>query len=71
MSRHIPWSEEDDQRLRCLAKSGFSLTEIARQIGRSKSSVGSRASKLAVAIARDRNPMQAPKKPSMGLSSAG
>ena len=71
MSQNIPWSDEDDQRLRSLAQSGFSLAEIAHQMVRSKSSVRSRALKIAIAIARDRNPMRAPKKPSIGLSSSG
>jgi hypothetical protein len=57
MSPNIPWSDEDDQRLRSLALSGMSLTEIARQMQRGLSSVRSRARKNATAIARDRNPM--------------
>jgi hypothetical protein len=62
MSRNIPWSDEDDQRLRSLALSGFSLAEIARQMLRGTSSVRSRALKMEIAIARDRNPMQGSKK---------
>jgi hypothetical protein len=62
MSRNIPWSDEDDQQLRSLALSGFSLAEIARQMVRVTSSVRSRALKLGIAIARDRNPMQGPLK---------
>jgi hypothetical protein len=62
MSPNIPWSDEDDQRLRNLAKSGLCLTEIAHQMRRGVSSVRSRALKITVAIARDRNPMQASKK---------
>jgi hypothetical protein len=69
MSQNIHWSDEDDQRLRILAQSGFSLKEIAHQMRRSKSSVRSRALKTAIAIARDRNPMQVPLRPSIGLSS--
>jgi hypothetical protein len=71
MSRNIPWSDEDDQQLRSLALSGFSLAEIARQMARSKSSVRSRALKIEIAIARDRNPMQRPRKATAGLSSSG
>jgi hypothetical protein len=68
MSPNIPWSDEDDQQLRSLAKSGLSLAEIAHQMRRSKSSVRSRALKITVVIARDRNPMQLPLRPSIGLS---
>jgi hypothetical protein len=58
MSRNIPWSDEDDRQLRSLAFSGFSLVQIAHQMVRSTSSVRSRALKIEIAIARDRNPMQ-------------
>jgi hypothetical protein len=72
MSRNIPWSDEDDQQLRSLALSGFGLAEIARQMLRGMSSVRSRALKLGIAIARDRNPMQGSKKTkSIGLSRSG
>jgi hypothetical protein len=71
MSRNIPWSDADDRQLRCLALSGISLAEIARQMVRGTSSVGSRALKLEIAIARDRNPMQGPRKPVAGLLSSG
>ena len=57
------WSTEEDERLRSLARTGFSLTEIAHQMKRSKSSVRARATKLTIALARDRNSMQAPSKP--------
>jgi DNA-directed RNA polymerase specialized sigma24 family protein len=63
----VPWSPAEDERLRKLALSGLSLTEIARQMERSKSSVRSRALKIKVAIARDRNPMQKTLRPSAGL----
>jgi hypothetical protein len=43
MSRNFPWSDDDDQQLRSLALSGFSLAEIAHQMVRSKSSVRSRS----------------------------
>jgi hypothetical protein len=36
------------------------LAQIAEQMLRNKSSVRNRASKLEIAIARDRNPMQKP-----------
>jgi predicted RecB family nuclease len=74
LNRHCPecelrdrcWEkamEKDD--LSLLAR--LSLTEIARQMERSKSSVRSRALKIKVAIARDRNPMQKTLRPSAGL----
>jgi hypothetical protein len=56
MSRNIPWSNEDDRQLRGLAVSGFRLAEIAHQMVSGKSSVCSRALKIEVAIALDRNP---------------
>ena len=64
MSRPIarPWLPADDDMLRSLARRGLSEGEIAAQMQRSKSSVRSRAEKVKVAIARDRNGMQ--KKPS-------
>ena len=68
MSRNIPWSDEDDQQLRGLALLGFSLAEIAHQMARGKSSVRSRALKIEIAIARDRNPMRKPQRPSAGAS---
>jgi hypothetical protein len=67
MSGNIPWSDEDDQQLRSLAFSGFSLAEIAHQMVRSKSSVRSRALKIEIAIARDRNRMQGPRKTTVAL----
>jgi hypothetical protein len=71
MSRNIPWSDEDDQQLRSLALSGFSLAEIAHQMMRGKSSVRSRALKIEIAIARDRNPMRKPQRPSAGALRSG
>jgi DNA-binding NarL/FixJ family response regulator len=59
----VPWTTEDDQELRSLARAGFSLVEIAQRMQRSKSSVRARATKLTIALARDRNSMQAPLKP--------
>jgi hypothetical protein len=54
----VPWSPANDEELRKLALSGASLAEIAEKVQRSKSAVRTRASKLNIAIARDRNPMQ-------------
>jgi hypothetical protein len=50
-----PWSLDEDERLRDLARSGFSLTEIALELQRRKSSVHGRATRLKIAVARDRN----------------
>jgi hypothetical protein len=54
------WLPADDERLRKLAVTGASLTQIAAQMERSKSSVRTRALNMGIAIARDRNPMQNP-----------
>jgi hypothetical protein len=54
----IPWSPDEDERLRKLALSGASMAEIAQQMQRTKSSVRTRALKLKIAIAREENPMQ-------------
>jgi DNA-directed RNA polymerase specialized sigma24 family protein len=54
----IPWSPDEDERLRKLALSGASMAEIAQQMQRTKSSIRTRASKLKIAIAREENPMQ-------------
>ena len=54
----IPWSPDEDERLRKLALSGASMAEIAQQMKRTKSSVRTRALKLKIAIAREENPMQ-------------
>jgi hypothetical protein len=67
MQRSRPWSPADDDLLRALAMRGLSEGEIAEQMDRSKSSVRSRAAKIQVAIARDRNGMQKPQR-SVGLT---
>jgi hypothetical protein len=53
-----PWTADDDKQLRKLAQAGLSLRELALELGRSTSSVRTRALKLEVAIARDLNGMQ-------------
>jgi hypothetical protein len=57
--KSIPWSPEEDERLRKLALSGLSMAEIAHELRRNRSSVNTRAAKLKIMMARDRNPMQA------------
>jgi hypothetical protein len=54
--KSTPWSPEDDERLRKLARSGLSVTEIAYEIGRNRTSVSRRAAKLKIVMARDRKP---------------
>ncbi len=53
-----PWSAEDDKQLRELARSGHSLVEIAREMGRKSPLFYTRTTKLKIAVARDRNPMR-------------
>jgi hypothetical protein len=55
-----PWTTEEDDRLRSLARSGYSLTEIAHRMGRNESSIRTRAIRIELSIARDRNAMQVP-----------
>jgi hypothetical protein len=62
----IPWSPDEDERLRKLALSGASMAEIAQQMQRTKSSVRARALKLKIAIAREENPMQKGKRAPRG-----
>jgi DNA-binding IclR family transcriptional regulator len=52
----ILWSPDEDDRLRNLARSGLSVTEIAHELGRNRTSVYRRAAKLKIVIARDRKP---------------
>jgi hypothetical protein len=47
------WSPDEDERLRNLARSGSSLTEIAHEIQRPKSSVHVSAARLKIVIARE------------------
>jgi hypothetical protein len=54
----VPWSEEEDEQFRKLAKSGIGMAEIAQMMQRTKSSVRVRALKLEIAIARQENPMR-------------
>jgi hypothetical protein len=52
------WTQAEDATLRKLALAGFSLAEISKQIGRSRSGVWTRAAKLEIAIAKDQNGTQ-------------
>ena len=54
----VQWSDEEDEQLRKLVRSGFGMAEIAESMQRTKSSVRARALKLNIAIARQENPMR-------------
>lgn len=64
----VPWTDDNDARLRELARSGIGLAEIASLMGRTKGAVRVRVSKLNLAVARQQNPMQVGKKPSKGTA---
>jgi hypothetical protein len=66
-----PWSPDEDERLRNLARSGFSLTEIALELQRRKSSVHGRATRLKIAMARDRNATPITRQVELGLKVKG
>ena len=44
------WTPEEDHLLRTLAEQGISRVEIAKRFGRSKNSIGIRATKLGVSL---------------------
>jgi len=52
----VQWSDEEDEQLRKLVRSGFGMAEIAESMQRTKSSMRARALKLNIAIARQENP---------------
>lgn len=56
--KFVPWTKEEDERLRSLAMSGLGMSGIAERLQRSKSSVRVRSANLKIAIAREENPMQ-------------
>jgi len=58
MSRTPTWSTTEDDRLRTLARSGLSLTEIKAQMPFSATTIRARALKLNIALARDLNGAQ-------------
>ena len=57
MSRDL-WTTDELEGLRELAQAGMSLTELAREMARSMSSIRTRAEKLNITIARDMNRMR-------------
>jgi hypothetical protein len=54
MSNGVPWSADDDQRIRDLARAGLSLGDIAIQMNRSISVIHRHAQRLRITIASDR-----------------
>jgi hypothetical protein len=54
----VPWTEEEDEQLRKLARSGCGMVEIAQIMRRTKSSVRNRVQNLNIAIARQENAMR-------------
>lgn len=57
MSNGVPWSTDDDQRVRDLARSGLGLGDIAIQMNRSVSVIHRHAKMLNITIASDRSGM--------------
>jgi hypothetical protein len=54
MSNVVPWSTDDDQRVRDLARSGLGLGDIAIQMNRSISVIHRHAKMLKITIANSR-----------------
>ena len=52
--KSIPWSPDEDERLRTLALSGASVAEMAKQMKRSEEAVRSRAYRLKIVVAKSR-----------------
>ncbi len=57
MIHGLPWSEDDDQRLRDLAQSGLDFSEIALQMSRSNSVIRRHAERLNISVASGRHVM--------------
>ena len=55
MTSGAPWSKEEDQRLRDLAKLGLNTEDIAAQMNRSKSAIRENAERLKITVASGRN----------------
>jgi hypothetical protein len=53
--KSIPWSPDEDERLRTLALSGASVAEMAKQMKRSPEAVRSRAYRLKIVVAKSPN----------------
>jgi hypothetical protein len=50
----IPWTSEEDKRLRTLALSGISVAAMPRQMKRSTAAVRNRAARLKIVVAKSR-----------------
>jgi hypothetical protein len=50
----IPWTSEEDKRLRTLALSGISVAAMATQMKRSTAAVRDRAARLKIVVAKSR-----------------
>ena len=50
----IPWTSEEDKRLRTLALSGTSVAAMATQMKRSTAAVRNRAARLKIVVAKSR-----------------
>ncbi len=50
----IPWTSEEDKRLRTLALSGISVAAMATQMKRSTATVRNRAARLKIVAAKSR-----------------
>ena len=50
----IPWTSEEDKRLRTLALSGISVAAMATQMNRSTAAVRNRAARLKIVVAKSR-----------------
>jgi hypothetical protein len=48
----IPWTSEEDKRLRTLALSGISVAAMATQMKRSTAAVRNRAARLKIVVAK-------------------
>ena len=53
--KSIPWSPDEDERLRTLALSGASVAEMAKRMKRSEEAVRSRAYRLKIVVAKSSN----------------
>ena len=54
MRRGLPWTDDEDRRLRELARAGLSYVEIALEMRRSTSMVRRHAEKLKIKVANGR-----------------
>ncbi len=50
----IPWTSEEDKRLRTVAPSGISVAAMATQMKRSTAAVRNRAARLKIVVAESR-----------------